>query len=75
MDIWNLFIYKTENSIARFLRTLNSGTTVVLQYDDQAPARGIFAGFQNGNLLLSNFNAFPGLTRINVNRVNAVSVG
>ncbi|UOY92785.1 hypothetical protein MUG87_01165 [Ectobacillus sp. JY-23] len=64
-----------ENSIARFLRTLSPGTPVVIQYDDQRPARGIFEGFQNGNLLLSRFNGFPGLTRVNVNRVNAVSVG
>jgi hypothetical protein len=67
--------YDGSNSIARFLRTLSPGTPVVLQYDDQRPACGIFEGFQNGNLILSNFNGFPGLTRINVNRVNAVSVG
>ncbi|MDG4656285.1 hypothetical protein P6P90_02965 [Ectobacillus antri] len=64
-----------ENSIARFLRTLSPGTPVVIQYDDQKPAHGIFEGFQNGNLILSRFNGFPGLTRVNVNSVNAVSVG
>lgn len=65
--------YNNDNSIARFLRTLSPGTPVVLQYDDRRPARGIFEGFQNGNVLLSNFNGFPGLVRIAANKVNAVA--
>jgi hypothetical protein len=56
-----------------FLATLSPGTGVILQYDCQPPAFGIFQGFQGGFVLLSNFNGFPGLTRIRANRINAVS--
>ncbi len=62
------------NNIAGFLRRLSPGTRVVLQYNDQPPASGIFEGFQNGTVILTNFNGFPGLVRIAVNSINAVSV-
>ncbi|MFC4767233.1 hypothetical protein [Effusibacillus consociatus] len=58
----------------RFLLTLSPGTRVTLQYDDQPPAFGVFQGFQAGTVLLTNFNGFPGLVRIAINRINAVSV-
>ncbi len=58
---------------AQFLATLSPGIRVSLQYDDQPPAFGIFQGFQGGNVILSNYNGFPGLVRISANRVNAVS--
>ncbi|WP_416825797.1 hypothetical protein [Ectobacillus polymachus] len=66
---------RRSNNIIRFLRRLTPGTRVVLQYDDQRPASGVFQGFQNGNVILTNFNGFPGLVHIAVNRINAVSVG
>lgn len=61
------------DSIICFLRTLSPGIGVVLQYDCQPPAFGTFQGFQGGNIILTNYNGFPGLVRIAVNRVNAVS--
>ena len=64
-----------SNGIIRFLRKLSPGTRVVLQYDAQPPASGIFQGFQNGTVILSNFNDFPGIVRIKSNRINAISVG
>ncbi|MCL6548005.1 MAG: hypothetical protein K6T30_03750 [Alicyclobacillus sp.] len=64
----------TDFGIARFFAQLSLGTVVTVQYDDRPPATGIFQGFQNGNVLLSNFNGFPGLTRLAVRRINAVSV-
>ncbi len=60
-------------SILNFLRTLSPGIGVVLQYNDQFPAFGVFQGFQDGNVILTNYNGFPGLVRIAANRVNAVS--
>ncbi len=58
---------------AQFLTQLSPGINVVLQYDDQFPAFGTFQGFQGGNVILTNYNGFPGLVRIAANRVNAVS--
>ncbi|WP_051317175.1 hypothetical protein [Ectobacillus panaciterrae] len=63
-----------SNNIVGFLRRLSPGTRVVLQYDDQPPASGVFQGFQNGTVILTNFNGFPGLAHIAVNSINAVSV-
>lgn len=62
-----------DASAAHFLRTLSPGISVVLQYDCAPPAFGVFQGFQGGNVILTNFNGFPGLVRIAANRVNAVS--
>ncbi len=58
---------------AQFLTQLSPGINVVLQYDDAPPAFGTFQGFQGGNVILTNYNGFPGLVRIAANRVNAVS--
>lgn len=60
--------------IPSFLRSLSPGIRVTLQYDHQRPACGIFQGFDCGNILLTEYDGFPGLVRIAVNRVNAVSV-
>ncbi|MCP8967207.1 hypothetical protein [Ectobacillus ponti] len=62
-----------DPSMVRFLGTLSPGTRVTLQYDAQRPAAGVFQGFQNGNVLLSNFNGFPGVTRVAASRINAVA--
>ncbi|MGE5653730.1 MAG: hypothetical protein ACM3ZQ_05605 [Bacillota bacterium] len=62
-----------DETTAHFLRQLSPGIGVVLQYDCMPPAFGTFQGFQNGNVILSNYNGFPGLVRINPERVNAVS--
>ena len=64
-----------NGSIAQFLRTLSPGTRVFLQFNDRAPATGIFQGFQNGTVILTNFDGFPGLVHIAVRSINAVSVG
>lgn len=65
----NLF----DGSASHFLRTLSPGIGVVLQYDCAPPAFGIFQGFQGGNVILTNYNGFPGLVRIDPDRINAVS--
>ncbi|MFD2444904.1 hypothetical protein ACFSO7_13115 [Bacillus sp. CGMCC 1.16607] len=62
-----------NNSIVNFLRTLSPGIQVELQYDCQPPACGTFQGFEHGNVILTNFNGFPGLVRIAPNRINAVA--
>ena len=61
------------NDLTPFLRQLSPGTRVRLQYDSQPPATGVFQGFQNGFVLLDNFNGFPGLTRLLPRRINAVA--
>lgn len=58
---------------AQFLSTVSPGVRVSLQYDCQPPAFGVFQGFQGGNVILSNYNGFPGLVRIAASRINAVS--
>ncbi len=67
------FDFDFGGTAAQFLRQLSPGIGVVLQYDDQRPAFGVFQGFQGGNVILTNYNGFPGLVRIAANRVNAVS--
>ncbi|WP_155891175.1 hypothetical protein [Ectobacillus panaciterrae] len=69
------FRSRRTNNVVRFLRRLSPGTRVVLQFDDQPPASGVFQGFQNGTVILTNFNGFPGLVHISVKSINAVSVG
>jgi hypothetical protein len=61
-------------SIRNFFARLSIGTVVTVQFDDRPPATGRFQGFQGGAVLLANFDGFPGLTRLNINRINAVSV-
>lgn len=60
--------------ILRFFKQLQIGTVVTVQYDDQPVTTGTFEGIQDGLVLLSNFNGFPGVTRLNPRRINAVSV-
>ncbi|WP_155891094.1 hypothetical protein [Ectobacillus panaciterrae] len=69
------FRSRRTNNVVRFLRRLSPGTRVVLQFDDQRPASGVFQGFQNGTVILTDFNGFPGLVHISVKSINAVSVG
>ena len=59
--------------IPAFLTTLSPGIRVELQYDHQPPARGTFQGFERGNVLLTDYDGFPGLVRIAANRINAVA--
>ncbi|WP_051317214.1 hypothetical protein [Ectobacillus panaciterrae] len=63
-----------SNGIVGFLKRLSPGTCVVLQFDDRRPATGTFQGFENGTVILTNFDGFPGLVRIKVKSINAVSV-
>ncbi|MCP8970804.1 hypothetical protein [Ectobacillus ponti] len=69
----NTYNCNNNDNIVNFLRSLSPGTCVVLQYDHQKPAKGIFQGFQNGNVILSDYNGFPGLVRLNPCEINAVS--
>lgn len=62
-----------ECNLTPFLSTLSPGICVVLQYDCQPPAFGVFQGFQGGFVILSNYNGFPGLVRIAACKINAVS--
>jgi hypothetical protein len=62
-----------ECNLTPFLSTLSPGICVVLQYDCQPPAFGVFQGFQCGFVILSNYNGFPGLVRIAACKINAVS--
>lgn len=62
-----------NDSIPAFMTTLSPGILVELQYDDQRPARGVFQGFERGNVILTDYNDFPGLVRIAADRVNAVA--
>lgn len=61
------------NDLTPFIRQLSPGTRVRVQYDCQPPATGIFQGFQNGLVLLDNFNGFPGLTRLLPRKINAIA--
>lgn len=67
------FIGIGKSPAAQFLTTVSPGIGVVLQYDCMPPAFGTFQGFQGGNVILTNYNGFPGLVRIAANRINAVS--
>lgn len=64
--------YESAN-LVHFLCTLSPGILVTLQYDDRPPATGVFQGFENGAVILTNFNGFPGLVRIAPNKINAIS--
>lgn len=61
------------NDLTPFIRQLSPGTRVTVQYDCQPPVCGTFQGFQNGFVLLDNFDGFPGLTRLLPSRINAIS--
>ncbi|PFT23249.1 hypothetical protein, partial [Bacillus cereus] len=61
--------------LLQFLRTLTPGTCIVLQYDCQPPTSATFQGFQGNNvIILSDFDCFPGLARIAINRINVISI-
>ena len=61
--------------LLQFLRTLAQGTCLVIQYDCQPPTSATFQGFQGNNvIILSDFDCFPGLARIAINKINVVSV-
>src|SRR5699024_10864311 len=62
-----------ENDMSEFLRTLSPGIQVILQYDHRPPAYVTFQGFENGNIILTDYDGFPGLVRIASDKVNAVS--
>ncbi|MBE4942403.1 hypothetical protein [Bacillus thuringiensis] len=61
--------------LLQFLRTLTPGTCIVLQYDCQPPTSATFQGFQGNNvIILSDFDCFPGLARITINKINVISI-
>ncbi|AAY60667.1 hypothetical protein I6G76_30015 (plasmid) [Bacillus cereus] len=61
--------------LLQFLRTLTPGTCIVIQYDCQKPTSATFQGFQGRNvIILSDFDCFPGLARIAINKINVISV-
>ncbi|AMR05919.1 MULTISPECIES: hypothetical protein [Bacillus cereus group] len=61
--------------LLQFLRTLTPGTCIVLQYDCQPPTSATFQGFQGNNvIILSDFDCFPGLARIAINKINVISI-
>ncbi|QWI25595.1 hypothetical protein EXW34_30970 (plasmid) [Bacillus mycoides] len=70
--------HRQENNnpeLLQFLRTLTPGTCIVIQYDSQRPTSATFQGFQGNNvIILSDFDCFPGLARIAINRINVISI-
>ncbi|MGU3443277.1 hypothetical protein ACLBXI_25845 [Bacillus cereus] len=61
--------------LLQFLRTLAPGTCLVIQYDCQSPTNATFQGFQGNNVIIfSDFDGFPGLARIAINKINVVSI-
>ncbi|MED4680310.1 hypothetical protein CN957_06410 [Bacillus cereus] len=67
---------ETNNpELLQFLRTLTPGTCIVIQYDSQRPTSATFQGFQGNNvIILSDFDCFPGLARIAINKINVISI-
>ncbi|WP_257155405.1 hypothetical protein [Bacillus cereus] len=63
------------NGTLNFLRRLSPGTCIVIQYDAQPPTTGTFQGFQNGLVILSNFDCFPGLAHLVVDKINVITLG
>ncbi|WP_255260322.1 hypothetical protein [Bacillus cereus] len=63
------------DGILNFLRRLSPGTCIVLQYDCQRPTTATFQGFQNGAIILSDFDGFPGLAHLAIQKVNVISLG
>ncbi|MEW9576505.1 hypothetical protein U9K47_14110, partial [Bacillus toyonensis] len=58
-----------------FLRRLSPGTSIVLQYNSQRPTTATFQGFQNGAIILSDFDGFPGLAHLAIRAVNVIALG
>ncbi|MED0958262.1 hypothetical protein [Bacillus paramycoides] len=67
---------ENENpELLQFLRTLTPGTCIVIQFDSQRPTSATFQGFQGNNvIILSDFDCFPGLARIAINKINVISI-
>jgi hypothetical protein len=63
-----------SDPVALFLKTLSPGTGIMLQFDSQPSACGIFEGFSGGLVLVSGYNGFSGLMRIRPDRIIAVAV-
>ncbi|MGG5741984.1 hypothetical protein [Bacillus cereus group sp. IBL03679] len=63
------------NGILRFLRRLSPGTCIVIQYDCQPPVAATFQGFQHGLVILSDFDCFPGLAHLVVDKINVITLG
>ncbi|MGF9815382.1 hypothetical protein [Bacillus toyonensis] len=63
------------DGILQFLRRLSPGTSIVLQYNSQRPTTATFQGFQNGAIILSDFDGFPGLAHLAIQAVNVISLG
>ncbi|MGF9815393.1 hypothetical protein [Bacillus toyonensis] len=64
-----------SDGILHFLRRLSPGTCIVLQYNSQRPTTATFQGFQNGAIILSDFDGFPGLAHLAIQAVNVISLG
>ncbi|MGF9815387.1 hypothetical protein ABEX49_24825 [Bacillus toyonensis] len=64
-----------SNGILHLLRRLSPGTDIVLQYNSQRPTTATFQGFQNGAIILSDFDGFPGLAHLVIQAVNVISLG
>ncbi|OOR07099.1 hypothetical protein BW897_30545 [Bacillus cereus] len=58
-----------------FLRRLSPGTGIVLQYNCKRPTTATFHGFQNGAIILSDFDGFPGLAHLAIQAMNVISLG
>ncbi|MED3202111.1 hypothetical protein [Bacillus toyonensis] len=63
------------DGILHFLRRLSPGTCIVFQYDSQPPTTATFQGIQNGLVILSDFDCFPGLAHIDIQKINVISLG
>jgi|GEM_PF-5089573 len=79
MNVWDELMFRklknhTSDSISYFLSRLTPGTKITLQYSNQPPAIGVFQGFEDGNVILTNFNDFPGLVRIVPSSIHAISI-
>ncbi|MEW9574411.1 hypothetical protein U9K47_02890 [Bacillus toyonensis] len=66
--------YYTDG-ILHFLRRLSPGTSIVLQYNSQRPTTATFQGLQNGTIILSDFDGFPGPAHLATRAVNVISLG
>ncbi|GAB6482040.1 hypothetical protein J0818_29485 [Bacillus cereus] len=64
-----------NSELLKSLRTLTLGACIVIQYDCQPPTIATFQGFQGNNvIILSDFDCFPGLARIAINKINVISI-
>ncbi|WP_353054979.1 hypothetical protein [Bacillus thuringiensis] len=63
------------SGILHFLKRLSPGTCIVIQYNSQPPTTATFQGFQNGLVILSDFDCFPGLAHVCIQKINVISLG